>query len=60
MRERVAGDGLLDADQRHDVAGDHGVELRAIRGVHAEDAAHALALALGRVPDLIALEAVPE
>ena len=41
-RERVAGEGLLEADGRGDVAGVDDVDLLAVVGVHLEDAADPL------------------
>ena len=48
----VAGEGVLEADGRGDVAGVDLVDLLAVVGVHLEDAADALALVLGRVVDV--------
>src|SRR6476620_3556189 len=52
VRERVAGERVLEADGRGDVAGVDLVDLLAVVGVHLEDAADALALALRRVEDV--------
>src|SRR4029078_10906695 len=49
--ERVAGDDLLDADARGDVARVHAGDLLAIVGVHHQDAADALGPARGDVED---------
>src|SRR4051794_18088220 len=49
--ERVAGDDLLDADRRGDVARVDLVELLAVVGVHHQDAPDALGLAGGDVED---------
>ena len=46
--QRVAGEGVLEADGRGDVARVDLVDLLAVVGVHLEDAADALLLALGR------------
>ena len=46
--QRVAGGGLLEADGRGDVAGVDLFDLLAVVGVHPEDAADPLLLALGR------------
>ena len=45
----VAGEGVLEADRGGDVAGVDLVDLLAVVGVHLEDAADPLPLALGRV-----------
>ena len=50
--ERVAREGVLEADGRGDVAGVDLVDLLAVVGVHLEDAADPLALALRRVEDV--------
>ena len=47
--QRVAGEGVLEPDDGGDVAGVDLVDLLAVVGVHLEDAADALLLALGRV-----------
>ena len=52
--ERVAGGGLLEAHGGGDVAGVDLVHLLAVVGVHAQNAADALALALGGVVDVAA------
>ena len=52
--ERVAGSGLLEAHGGGDVAGVDLVHLLAVVGVHAQNAADALALALGGVVDVTA------
>jgi hypothetical protein len=49
VAERVAGGGVLQADGRGDVAGEHLGDLVTLVGVHLQDAADALALALGAV-----------
>ena len=49
VREGVAGRGVLEPDQRHDVAGTRVLDLLAGVGVHLQDAADALALVLDRV-----------
>ena len=51
VAQRVAGGGLLEADDGHDVAGEDGVLVLAVVGVHLEDAADALLAVLGRVED---------
>ena len=48
----VTGEGVLEPDGRGDVAGVDGVDLFAVVGVHLEDAADPLLLALGRVEDV--------
>ena len=48
----VAGEGLLEPDRRGDVARVDLLDLLAVVGVHLEDAADPLALALGRVEDV--------
>src|SRR5690606_33235451 len=47
--ERVAGAGVLEADAGGDVAGEHGVDVLAVVGVHLEDAPDPLLAAVGRV-----------
>ena len=54
-RQRVAGAGVLEADAGGDVAGEDGVDVLAVVGVHLQDAADALLGARGRVDDLGAL-----
>ena len=49
VAERVTGGGVLEADGRDDVAGEDGVLVFAVVGVHLEEAADALLLVLGRV-----------
>ena len=49
ISERVPGEGVLQPDGCGDVAGVDLVDLLAVVGVHLEDAADALLLALGRV-----------
>ena len=49
VAQRVAGEGVLEADDGGDVARVDLVDLLAVVGVHLEDAADALLLALGRV-----------
>jgi hypothetical protein len=46
IAQGVAGEGLLEADRGGDVAGVHGLDLFAVVGVHLEDAADPLLLAL--------------
>ena len=55
VAERVAGGRLLEADGGDDVAGEDGVDVLAVVGVHLEDAADALLAVLGRVEDAGAL-----
>ena len=50
--QRVAGEGVLEADGRGDVAGVDLVDLLAVVGVHLEDAADPLPLVLDRVVDV--------
>ena len=50
--QRVAGEGVLEADGRRDVARVDLVDLLAVVRVHLEDAADPLLLALGRVHDV--------
>ena len=49
VAERVAGEGILEPDGRGDVARVDLLDLLAVVGVHPEDAADALLLALGGV-----------
>ncbi len=49
VAERVAGDGVLEADDGDDVAGVDDVDLLAVVGVHLQDAADPLLAVLGRV-----------
>ena len=49
VAERVAGGGVLEADGGDDVAGEDGVLVLAVVGVHLQDAADALLAVLGRV-----------
>ena len=51
----VAGAGVLEADGGDDVAGEDGVPVLAVVGVHLEDAAEPLLLAGAHVEDLAAL-----
>ena len=52
VAERVTGGGLAQSDRRRDVAGANLLDLLAMVGVHLEQAADALALALGCVVDV--------
>ena len=52
VAERVAGRRVAEADRRGDVAGVDLLDLLALVGVHLEEAADALLLALGRVVDV--------
>ena len=54
VAEGVAGGGLLEADQGHDVAGEGGVAVLAVVGVHLQDAPDPLLAVLGGVEDLAA------
>ena len=54
VAERVAGGGVLQADGRGDVAGVRRLKVLAVVGVHQQDAAETLALALGGVYDGLA------
>ena len=47
VAQRVAGGGLLQADDGDDVAGEDRVEVLAVVGVHLQDAADALLAVLG-------------
>ena len=49
VAERVTGGRVLEADGRDDVAGEDGVLVLAVVGVHLQDAADALLAVLGRV-----------
>ena len=51
IAERIARRGFAQADNGGDVAGVNGVRFLTVVGVHAQDAAHALAFALGGVID---------
>ncbi len=53
-RQRVAGAGVLEADGRGDVAGEHLLDLLPLVGVHLQQPADALALVLGAVVDVAA------
>jgi hypothetical protein len=53
--QRVAGAGVLQADARGDVAGEDGVDVFPVVGVHLQDPTHALLGAAGGVDDLRAL-----
>ena len=55
ITQGVAGAGVLDADAGGDVAGEDGVFVDTIVGVHLEDAAHPLLVGGAGVEDLIAL-----
>mmetsp|Transcript_13838 Transcript_13838/g.27027 ORF Transcript_13838/g.27027 Transcript_13838/m.27027 type:complete len:662 (-) Transcript_13838:374-2359(-) len=55
VAERLAGGGILAANEGDDVAGDGRVKVGAVVGVHLEHAANALALVLDRVEDRGAL-----
>ena len=52
IAQGVAGEGVLEPDRGGDVAGVDGLDLLAVVGVHLEDAADPLLLALGRVVDV--------
>ncbi len=54
VAERVPGGGLLEADQGHDVAGEGGVPVLAMVGVHLQDAPDPFLAVLGRVEHLAA------
>ncbi len=54
-RQGIAGTGVLEADARRDVAGEHGVDVLAAVGVHLQDAADALLVAVGGVHHRAAL-----
>ena len=54
VAQRVAGGHVLQADRGGDVAGAHFLDLLALVGVHLQDAADALLLALDRVVDRVA------
>ena len=60
VAQRVAGEGVLEADGRGDVARVDLVDLLAVVGVHLEDAPDALLLALGRVETYEPALSVPE
>ena len=51
VAQGVPGGGVLEADDGHDVAGEDGVLVHALVGVHLEDPAHPLLLVLGGVGD---------
>ena len=52
VAEGLAGGGVLEADAGDDVAGEAGVTVNAVVGVHLEDAAKTLAVVLDRVVDV--------
>ena len=52
--QRVPGAGVLEADGRADVAGEHLLDLLALVGVHLQQAADPLPLVLGAVVDVAA------
>jgi hypothetical protein len=51
VAQGVTGRSVLETDHGHDVAGEDGVLVQAIVGVHLEDAPHPLLLVLGRILD---------
>ena len=51
IAQRVAGGGVLQTHHGGDVAGVDGLDVLAVIGVHLQDAAHTLALALGGIED---------
>ena len=55
VADRIAGEALLGADHRGNIAGVNRLNILAVIGVHLEDASKALALATGRVKDIVAL-----
>ena len=60
VAQGVAGGGVLQADEGHDVAGEGGVLVLAVVGVHLEDAADPLLAVLGRVEERQPLSSLPE